>query len=245
MKEIWSEEFHVLSSDCDPQGRLSVRGVFDICMDIAGRHAAHLGVGYRDMLSRDCFWVAVRTRVRLYARPSLDEDFIVTTWPGKPGLAKSDRFYRLTQGDRVIAEGRTEWGAQDIRSGSVRRMDSFGFPAELPFLEERVCGEPFTRFRDADISATEPVRIYTVDPMDIDMGHHMNNVAYIRMLLGTFSAEEQESMDVSEVEISYRRACMEGDALRIYRWRDSDAIRFEVRRSDGETAVHALLRLRA
>lgn len=244
MNNTWNEEITILTSDCDAEGKLGVRNTFDIFMDLASAHAAHLNVSYYDMLDRRCYWVAVRTRVVFHERPHLGESITAETWPGKPGLAKSDRYYRISRNGSVLAEGRTEWAAQDIDTGAVRRTDSYGFPMELDFRGEKVCSGPFTRFRDVDVSVEEPVRIYTVDPMDIDVGKHMNNVAYIRMLLGTFSTAEQETMDISEVEISYRRACFEGEALRIYRWSEDGAWKFQVCRPDGETAVHALFRCR-
>ena len=242
MNPSWKEELTVLSSQCDAEGRLGIASIFDLFMDLASVHAAHLGVSYYDMLDRRCYWVAVRTRVRIYHRPRLGEAFAAETWPGKPGLAKSDRYYRLICGGEAAVEGRTEWAAQDIDTGAVRRTDSFGFPMELGFRSDRVCAEPFTRFRDFDAGETEPVRIYAVDPLDIDMGKHMNNVAYVRMLLGTFSAKELEEMRVSEVEISYRRACFEGEALKIYRRCENGARLFQVCRPDGETAIHAVIR---
>lgn len=242
MKSIWQEEHEIRSSLCDAEGRLGIPNTFDLFMDLASVHAAHLGVSYYDMLKRRCYWVAVRTRVRFYDRPRLGETVTAETWPGKPGLAKSDRYCRLLCGSKAAAEGRTEWAAQDIESGAVRRTDSFGFPIDLDFCPERVCAEPFTRFKDFDEGAAEQVRIYTVDAMDIDMGKHMNNVAYIRMLLGAFTTEELETMRISEVEISYRRACFEGEALKVYRRFEDGAWRFQVVRPDGETAIHALIR---
>ena len=244
MENIWNREYIILSSFCDAEGKLGIRNIFDMYMDMAAIHAAHLGVSYYDMLERRCYWVAVRTRVKFYERPRLADTVMATTWPGKPGLAKSDRFYRITRDGKVLSEGRTEWAAQDIDTGAVRRTDSYGYPVELRHHEEKVCAEPFTRFRDMDTAGMEPVRIYTVDPMDIDVGRHMNNVAYIRMLLGTFSTEAQEDMDISEAEISYRRACFEGERLAVYRRREENVWSFQVVRPDGETAIHARFVLR-
>lgn len=243
MENFISRDYLVLTSFCDAEGKLGIRNTFDIYMDMAAIHAAHLGVSYYDMLEYRCYWVAVRTRVKFYDRPALGDDITAVTWPGKPGLAKMDRFYQLRKGDRVVSEGRTEWGVQDIDTGLVRRTSSYPYPVELPYREERVCAEPFSLFRDTDVGEENPPRLYTVGSMDIDVGRHMNNVAYIRMLLGLFSTEELAAMDISEVEIAYRRACFEGEELRIYQSSDGNALRFRVVRPDGETAAHALFRL--
>ncbi len=244
MENYLKRDVLILSSFCDAEGKLGIRSIFDLCMDLAAEHAAKLGVSYYDMLAQRCYWVAVRTRIKLYRRPMLMAGIQAETWPGKPGLAKCDRFYRLSGDGEVLAEGRTEWAAQDVDTGVIRRSSSYGYPMELAHREEKLCAEPFTRFKDFEPSGGGAARRYTVGSMDIDLGRHMNNVAYIRMLLGTFTTEEQAAMDVSEVEISYRLGCYEGETLEIDRELREDGWYFQVRKENGEAAVHARLLLR-
>ena len=240
MESTMTKRYRVLTSVCDAQGLLGVKNVFDLFMDLAAEHAAILNVGHYEMLNKGLIWVAVRTRVRIYRRPRLGEQICAETWPGKPGLVKSDRFYRLSDAEEILAEGRTEWAVQDVQSGTVRRSDSYGFP-EICFTDERVCSEKFTRF--GNMSGGDELH-YIVSSMDIDLAHHMNNTAYIRMLLGTFSTKELNTMDIEEAEISYRLACYEGEKLTIRRIRTGNTWGFQVEKSSGETAVHAILHLR-
>lgn len=244
MDNFLKKDFIVLTSLCDAEGKLGIRNIFDICMDLASEHAARLGVSYYEMLERRCFWVAVRTRIKFYRRPMLMACVQAETWPGKPGIAKCDRFYRLSADGELLAEGRTEWAAQDVDTGMVRRSTSYGYPIDLVHRDEKVCAEVFTRFKDFKPADDSGTRHYTVGSMDIDLGRHMNNVAYIRMLLGTFTTEEQAGMDISEMEISYRLGCYEGEKLEINRELREDGWYFQVRKPDGETAVHARLLLR-
>jgi acyl-CoA thioesterase FadM len=244
MENFLEKQYSVTSSQCDAQGLLGIRNIFDIYMDMAAENAAQQRMGLYDMRAQGCYWVAVRTRVRLYKRPSMGESFTAVTWPGVPTRAKGDRFYRLTQGDMLLAEGRTEWAAQDIETGHIRPTDSYDYPQELHHRPETVCAEPFLRFRDILLTPETLVKTYTVGSMDIDFGQHMNNVAYIRMLLGTFSVAELGAMDVQEVEISYRRGCFEGEELAVHRIMEDNAWRFQVQKPNGETAVHARLLLK-
>jgi acyl-ACP thioesterase len=245
MENFLEKQYSVTSSLCDAQGLLGIRNIFDIYMDMAAENAAQQRLGLYDMRDKGCYWVAVRTRVRLYKRPAMGESFTAMTWPGKPSLAKSDRFYRLTQGQLLLAEGRTEWAAQDMETGRIRRTDSYDYPTELVHREETVCSEPFLRFHDLPLTENTLVKAYTVCSMDIDLGQHMNNVAYIRMLLGTFTVAELAALDVQEVEISYRRGCFEGEQLSIYRTKEDNTWRFQVQKPNGETAVHAHMILRS
>lgn len=241
MENKLTKEIRVLSSLCDAQGRMGVFNIFNAFMDMAAEHADRIGVGFYAMLDKGAFWVAVRTRVRFYDRPALMDVIGGETWPAAPALAKNDRFYRLSRGGKILAEGRTEWAAQSVETGRILRCAEY-FPGNISFLEEQVCPEAFTRFRP--LAGDGETFFYTVAAMDIDTGHHMNNAMYIRMLLNTFSVAEQQSMDMTEMEISYRRACREGENLSICRQFRENAWWFDVIKPDGEIAAQALLRVK-
>ena len=234
----------VQSSQADPQGRLAIPALFDLFMDLASSHAEGLDVGFDAMHGRCAYWVAVRTRLRLPGqRPRLGDTITARTWPGAPKAVKCDRFYTVARDGVVLAEGRTEWVGQNIDTGRVMKVGDFGYPLWMEHRPERVCDEPFTRFREQPDPANLCQR-YTVGSRDIDMGRHMNNVAYVRMLLGTFTVAELETMDIAEAEISYSMACREGEELSVYRRLGGEGWHFLVQKPDGATAVQMALRLR-
>lgn len=243
MQNFLEKEEVLLTSKLDYAGKLKAAGLFDLFMDLAAEQAAYMNVGYEDMLAHRAFWLAVRTRVRIYRTPGLQDRVKVKTWPGKPGMVKCDRFYSLTMDGETLAEGRTEWVAQSIDDGRVLKRDAYGYPEDLAPLPERVCDGPFTRFKEKP----DPENLhahYTVGSRDIDTGRHMNNVAYVHMLMGTFSVAELEEMDIAEVEVSYSAACREGETLAVYRRRDGEGYHFLVQKPDGTTAVQMVVRLR-
>lgn len=243
MQNFLEKEEVLLSSKLDYAGKLKTAGLFDLFMDLAAEHAEYLGVGYKTMLARRAFWLAIRTRVRIYRTPELQDKVKVRTWPGKPGMVKCDRFYSLTMDGETLAEGRTEWVAQNVDDGRVLKTVDFGYPLDLTPLPERVCDGPFTRFKERPDPA-DLLTSYTVGSRDIDTGRHMNNVAYVRMLMGTFSVAELERMDIAEVEIAYSAACREGEKLAVYRRRDEEGYHFLVQKPDGTTAVQMAVRTR-
>lgn len=243
MENVFEKDVAVMSSMVDAQGRMGIPAIFDLLMDLASEHAERLGVGFHAMAGHHAYWVAVRTRVRILERPALLERITARTWPGKPGMVKCDRFYRLSRDGAVLAEGRTEWVGQDTDTGRVLKTDAYGYPAGLEHLPERVCQEPFTRFREQPAPEALCAQ-YTVGSRDIDLGRHMNNVAYVRLLLGTFSVAELEDMDIAEAEIAYSMACREGETLSIYRRRDEEGWHFLVQKPDGTAAVQMVLRTR-
>lgn len=117
---------------------------------------------------------------------------------------------------------------------------------EMPDVEicpEIVCGAPFSRFHelpDEKDFCTEHV----VRPSDVDMGQHMNNTAYIRAMLDTFTVKEWKALEPEEMEICFRQPCYGGETLAIRRRELGDGWLFLVQRPDGRQSALAKLKRR-
>lgn len=88
------------------------------------------------------------------------------------------------------------------------------------------------------------MRGYTVRPTDIDFGRHMNNVAYVRVLLDCFSAAELASGRIASMEVHYAAPCLEGEELGVYCRREENGCRLAIKKADGKAAVLAAVKLR-
>lgn len=109
-------------------------------------------------------------------------------------------------------------------------------------MEQAFTDHP-TRFAD-DLMQAELVRGYTVRPTDIDFGRHMNNVAYVRVLLDCFSAAELASGRIASMEVHYAAPCLEGEELGVYCRREENGCRLAIKKADGKAAVLAAVKLR-
>ena len=232
------KELTVFASHCDSTSRLSVPGAFDLCMDLAGEHAEALGNGIGSMMERGLFWVAVKTKLRFFRRPALLERVTAVTWPEPPGRMRGNRDYVLSAGGETLMAGKTEWTILDTANGGLRSPREGIYGPGMVFCAETCCPEPFHRFRDG--FDAPPFAAYTVRSTDIDMGGHMNNVAYVRMLCGLFSVAEWNAMDPKEVEVHYRAQAHEGDTLLLQKRAAEDgAIELRAAPEDGATVLLA------
>ena len=114
------------------------------------------------------------------------------------------------------------------------------FPEDFEFAEEKVLDDPFLRVRD-DVSDCEEFGSYTVRSVDIDLGGHMNNSAYVRALFGAFSTAELDAMKIKDCEVSFKKTCYEGDVLRFFK-RTTDKGTEVVVKNNSETAIIAVFR---
>lgn len=243
MNCVLRSSYHVPLSRCDLTGRLSIPDTFAACQDIATEHAERIGVGGNAMMSQGLFWLTARTRIRFHHRPGMLRSYELETWPCKPGPMRCDRFYRASIGDRLLFEGRTEWCVWNIRENKAQDPRGL-FADDLEFSDEVCLSDPYRRFRH-DFTEADRVMDYTVLPSDIDLGNHMNNVAYPRLLSNSFTTAELASMPLREMELLFMMPCMEGDALSVYRRATDEGYEFGIRRPDGRWAAFAVMVMNA
>lgn len=240
MKSVFSKDLTVLTSACDDRGILSVPAVFALFMDAATEHADRLGVGFPVLAARDLFWLTVKTRIRFFRRPAMMEHVTVTTWPEAPGKLRCDRDYRLTAGEEILAEGKTEWAVWEVKTGRLHPAADV-FPPDLVSDRPPVWDDPFARI-DEDFSRAEDLGEYTVRSTDVDLGGHMNNAAYVRALAGAFSCKAWNALQIREMDVVFRHPCFEGERLGIRMRRTDAETDLAMVRCDGAIALLARIR---
>ena len=194
----------VLTPDlCGRRAGLSPLAAFTIFQGIASEHAEAIGVGGAAMAKRGEFWLTVHSRVDFYEPAYLMDALTAQTWPERcEGRdIRCFRSYRLTHGEKTVALGRTQWAILGPE-GKILRFEQSGFPADFPFRPGAAIDEPPTRFHD-DLTQDEMVYPHLVRATDIDMGRHMNNVVYIRLLLDQWTADFHNEHVVKRFEIAY------------------------------------------
>ncbi len=239
MELKYSREIRVPLSACGPDGRLALPAVFRLFMDLAAEHAELLGTGIDALAAGDLFWLAVRTQVRLFRLPGLLEKAALTTWPEKPGAARCCRSYTITAGGELLAAGRTEWAVINTATGRLVPMTAVYTPELTARLtDETALPGAFSRIGET-FAPGERLGIYTVRPTDIDLGGHMNNSAYARMVMDAVPLSEQRERPVREMELCYRAPCYEGQELSLFRRETEDGWEMGVFLPDGKTALLA------
>lgn len=243
MKGYYEKEIILAPSRCDASSRLSLHSIFVLFQDSASEHAETLGIGGDRMTEKGLFWLTVRTRIKVHTRPHMMQRLQLKTWLGafEPGDLRTFRYYTLHCGETLVAEGKTEWTVFRLEDQAVVRIREAGMP-DVEILPDVVCPEPFSRFRPV-FDEADPAAEHVVRPSDVDMGQHMNNTAYVRAILDTFTVEELKNMDAKELEIAFRQPCFGGETLTIRRKETENGWQFAVLRPDGKPAALAQLRV--
>ena len=72
---------------------------------------------------------------------------------------------------------------------------------------------PFTRM-GKNFDGAEQIGEYRIRSVDIDRGGHMNNVNYVRAMLGCFSCAQLAEMDIKELDMQFLLQCYEGETIK-------------------------------
>ena len=233
MEAIYTAEQEVKASMCDDTGRLGIPAMLDLFMDVATTHAIHMGCGWPQMAPRHLFWLTVKTKAIIDARPRMGETFTIRTWPESPDKMRCNRSYEISQAGTILVRSKTEWAVLDTAAGTLVPVTTV-YPEGLEF-PAGVCPEPFVRVVDK-FDGVEPFATYTVRSTDIDVGHHMNNVAYSRAALGSFSCAELAALNIHEVDCIFRNQCFEGDVLTVQK-KAADAGGLDIRLATPEKTI--------
>ena len=233
MTEKYEVTREIGPSICDAAGKLSYAEAFGLFMDIATTHAEMLGIGLGAMAKKELFWLTVKTQVNFIRRPAMLQNVSLQTYPEKPDKMRGNRSYILGRVGEVLMTGKTEWAVINTQTHKLVPLDGI-YPEELNFDTAPACPEPFARIAD-HFEGIEPYAEYRVRSMDIDVGGHMNNTAYARAVMGTFSVAELKSMNINRMDIIFRSSCYEGERLDFRRKQTETGL--DIRVSRGEETV--------
>lgn len=240
----FTKKYDVMPDLCDAEGNISPLGVFTIFQGLAAQHAELIGVGSAAMAARGEFWLTVHNRVDFFAKAKLLDELTASTWPERCDV-RAYRTFRsgsLYRGDQLIALGRTQWAILG-NGGKLMQFGQSGFPADFQFADISGITATPTRFVD-DFTQEDYSHTYTVRSTDIDLGHHMNNVAYIRAIMDCFPATVIAEGNIASIEVHYSAQSMENEPLSVYVKNEDPVHRIALKKDDGKPAVLCLIRFR-
>ncbi len=236
---VFSRKLQIMSSMCDYNSKLSIPCTLDIFQNITSMHMDSMDIGPEGMDRRRYYWVITKMRLYINSLPKMREKVEALTWMMPPDRLRCERGYVITAGNEVLVHGRSMWSALSRTGRRPVQMKEFYPNLDYAGTEKYPANKPFGR-PEKNFDESEEIGKYIVRSIDIDLGYHMNNVNYVRALLGVFSTEEIEKMNISELEFHYIHQVYEGETLRFVKRsrssQDSD---------DGATEDNALFEIGA
>lgn len=203
-------DIKILPSMCDGDSRLSIAAALDEFQNTATLHADTFDIGPDGMNRRYYFWIITKTRIHINRMPEMMDDVVLRTWIQAPERICCERDYSISMNDEVLAYGRSIWAVISRDTGKLVPMK--GLYPELDFCVAPPDDKAFLRL-GKKFDGAEEIGSYTIRSIDIDLGGHMNNVNYVRAMLGCFTTEEIKRFNISQLELNFISQSYEGETL--------------------------------
>ena len=229
--------FTVREHDVGINDKLKPSAVLDFFQDIAGIHAAELGLGSNDLFKNNLLWILTYTEFDVLKYiPKFSNEIFLLTWPKESSRLDLPREYEIrNENKELIIKGISSWVVTDPVSRRVQRPSQINFPGEFyneTNYPERTKRKVGLRHSDFDSSYE-----YKVLYSDLDHNGHMNNAKYLEMIYNMQYYDGNP--EYKHVEIEFIHEAKLGEVVTIKHYKEDnndcyvgfigDVVSFEVK----------------
>jgi acyl-ACP thioesterase len=211
MSYVKNEAFRIRSYEMDARGYASIQAICNYLQEIAGAHAAELGVSVTDLMAKKMTWVLSRLHVRLDAHPQWGEQLIVSTWPSDAYNLYAIRDFSLsTAQGKEIGRATSSWMIIDLVKQKPIPMPDFIHAFRLEG-KMRAIEDQFDRL--PRLTRIDFEKQFNVRRSDLDINQHVNNVNYVEWAVESVPPQVYEKHRLVQLEISFRAESKYGDRI--------------------------------
>ena len=233
---VRTDQFSIKSYDVDSAGRLKFTSLLQYFQEIAGHHAAELGVGYEELGRRGAIWVLSRLRIDVSSMPAWGTGVTLLTRPiGVNRLFAMREFSMTDAAGGTLLSAITGWVVLDRTTNRPGRIQLLPLaphlkqerPAPPDFLEKLVPPQRLAPLYEKKVLASE-----------IDVNNHVNNAEYVRWIVDAFAPEQLAGRPIRRLRVHYLDAATFGETIAINGGADEqDEARFYVEATNPATGA--------
>ena len=208
--EKLKKEFQIRSSECDQNGFLRIVTLMNILQDAADLSATSLGFGFDFCIQNSLAWMGTNYHIQIKRLPKIRENITVQTWPSGENKFMATRDFKVyDESGAEIMKATSQWVLIDITRKRPVSLDQY-LPQYM-YIDERVLGTEFAKL--PDVENTTYTKTFEARYDDIDINRHVNNAIYPLWALETLPQEFHEKYAPAEIEISYKKECLQGQTV--------------------------------
>ncbi len=204
--------FPVHTYEVDAFGTLEVPALSGYLQEVAGQHAAELGVGLDVLRTKGLTWVLARQRIQVPLPVMLGDTLEIETWPSGVDRLAATREFVVRRGDGAeAARATTQWFVLDlatrkaVRPGEVLdpRFPRPASPHLAPLAPGKLPVPP----------AWEVEKRFHVRYADIDVNLHVTNASFVTWAIEAAPVEVWRASRLASVEVQYLAEGLHGRAI--------------------------------
>lgn len=225
--------YEMYSPDLTPESNLKLTSLMGYLQDISTRHYRALA-GEKDT---EALWVIVSWDIKIHRDVHGLQRIRVETMPVYFRRFLAIRAYKVfDEAGELVAEGYSKWAVihretHQPHPVSDEFYEMFGIDKHNQQMPKLDAPTP----PDSGLETEEMFgRDYVPVVQDIDLNHHVNNIAYIRWALDCVNTEFLRDRSVASLLVSYKKEGMEGEQVRIESQKNARSLRTKMQSRAGD-----------
>ncbi|MBR3942564.1 MAG: hypothetical protein IKJ55_04335 [Clostridia bacterium] len=224
-------EYTLRYSDLDKNGYVRTSSVMDLMQDMAIYHSAERGYSIDVLKNIHVAWLLQGWRVEFLGHLCVDKTVLIKTGVMDVVRFSSKRKYEIWQDGKLKIRATSDWFTVDTQAMRVILVPEQILESFESTLEEDN-GFPFVKLRP-DRDGVEEIGATKVEKRDLDTNNHMNNVKSAEVAMELLP----EDFDVGELQITYRKALLPDETIKMCRKIREDGVWVELKNAQEETCV--------
>lgn len=204
-------------SECNKEGKLSIRGVVDYFQDCSNSQSEELGVGMRYLEKIQKAWIIDFWQIVINRRPDTFEDIKTSTWAhGFKGFFGLRNFVMKTAKDEILAYANSYWVYIDMVTGRPQKVtdEVVGAYKSEESLDMEYAGRKLEIPLELELVGEDVVKQH-----NLDIYNHMNNGKYIELAVDYLPND-----DIRQIRCQYKKQARLGDKIFVYRHIEDELI---------------------
>ena len=207
------EELVIGSNDIDRYYNLKISSIYTYFQEAAMHAVRDIGADSSDLAKKNIDWVIMRMDVEIIRLPKFHDKVTTVTYPGDDMAMLYPRYYELLdENNNILVKGSSIWGLLDNNTRSLSFKRDL-VAKQTPEHTEEELKLPEKINMPADLEKVDTRKIYY---SDIDLNGHLNNCAYIRLLVDLHDSEFYKTKTPKFIRVNYLRELKEGNVVTIY-----------------------------
>lgn len=212
MKQVvWTQDYTVSSFLANPQKKLGLYSLLNLCQDAAWIHATHLGHGYERAISQQMTWVLTRQKLVMETWPDWGDLVQIRTWVRPSAGAFAYRDFEILLNDQVVGASATSWLMMDLQTRRPVKRDF----SELEFECRTDYQLPFDAPKIELRNDLHDLGQLQVRNSDLDLNQHVNNTRYAQWILDSIPIDWHRQFKLHEYEINFLAETHAADLITI------------------------------
>jgi len=213
MENVLTKSVKVKSFNVGYDGKVKLSFILNNMQEIAGAHAARLGVSVIDLHARNLTWVLSRYHIKIDHCPEWNDEIILRTWPHSKEKHFALREFEICDvSDNLLLKATSSWMIMDLTTRKpVRPGDVLN---DYPVRPVRMIDDPFKSLPVND--SYENKVEFKVRLNDLDVNKHVNHTVYVDWAFEAIPLKFRREKMLTEIEIAYRGEALLEDNVMSY-----------------------------